>query len=138
MSRLEDLRKTVEAAVETLTPARARELAKSLSEPGAAKEQVAKLAGELLEWSQRNRERLTEIVRTEIAEQMRRSGVATRTEVEALQRRVRALERAAPKATATRSTKSSSPEASSSSKTTATRARKPTASAPKEPRGPQG
>jgi polyhydroxyalkanoate synthesis regulator phasin len=107
MSRLEDLRRTAEAAIETLSPARARELAKSLLEPGAAKEQVTKVAGELIEWSQRNRERLTELVRTEIADQLRRSGVATRAEVDALQRRVRALEKAAApaKAASSRSTK---------------------------------
>lgn len=95
MTTLDDVRKTIEAALGSLTPERAQQLAKSLTEPGAAKEQVARAATELLEWSQRNRERVTEFVRREIAEQMTGVGVATQADLDALKKRVRDLERAA-------------------------------------------
>jgi polyhydroxyalkanoate synthesis regulator phasin len=91
---LTDVRKAVEAALENLTPARAQELAKGFLEPGAAKEQVAKTAGELLDWSARSREKLREFVAHEVSKQMKAVGVATQTELDALKRRVRDLERA--------------------------------------------
>jgi polyhydroxyalkanoate synthesis regulator phasin len=96
---LDDIRKTFEAVMGHLTPAKAQELAKRYLEPGAAKEQVSKTAGELVQLSQR----LRESVRKEVASQMRSMGVATQDEVEALRKRVRDLERAAGKrATTTR------------------------------------
>jgi hypothetical protein len=65
-------------------------------EPGAAKEQVAKTTADLLEWSHTNRERLTTFVRREIADQLKAvGGVASQTELDALRKRVRELERAA-------------------------------------------
>jgi polyhydroxyalkanoate synthesis regulator phasin len=91
---LTDVRKAVEAALENLTPARAQELAKGFLEPGAAKEQVAKTAGELLDWSARSREKLREFVAHEVAKQMKSVGVATQTELDALKKKVRDLERA--------------------------------------------
>jgi polyhydroxyalkanoate synthesis regulator phasin len=90
---LEDVRKTVESTLETLTPAKAQQLAKGLTDPGAAKDQVAKAAAEILQWSQRNRERLQTLVRREIESQLRTIGVATRADVDALAKRVRVLER---------------------------------------------
>jgi polyhydroxyalkanoate synthesis regulator phasin len=98
MTRLEDIRKAVEGTIGTLTPAKAQQLAKGLLEPGAAKERVTKLAGDLVEWSQRNRERIADLVRAEVAVQMRRSGAASQADLEALQKRVRELERATGKA----------------------------------------
>jgi polyhydroxyalkanoate synthesis regulator phasin len=95
MTTLDDVRKTIEATISNLTPAKAQQLAKGFMEPGTAKEQVAKSAQELLEWSQRNRDRLRDFVRREISDQMKNVGVATQTEVDALKRRVRELERAA-------------------------------------------
>ena len=98
---LDDIRKTFEAVMGQLSPAKAQELAKRFLEPGAAKEQVSKTAGELVQLSQRVRES----VRKEVASQMRSMGVATQDEVEALRKRVRDLERAAGKrATSTRRT----------------------------------
>lgn len=91
----DDVRKAIEATVGTLTPAKAQQLAKGFSEPGAAKEQVAKTAADLLEWSHRNRERLREAIAKEIQEQMRQVGVATQKDVDALKKRVRELERGA-------------------------------------------
>jgi polyhydroxyalkanoate synthesis regulator phasin len=88
----EDVRKYIEAAVETLSPANAQRLAKSMA-PDAAKDQVSKVAQDLVEWSQRNRERLRAFVAREVKDQLSAMGVATRTEVDALKKRVRDLER---------------------------------------------
>jgi polyhydroxyalkanoate synthesis regulator phasin len=95
MSRIDDLRKTIETMLGNLTPAKAQQMAKGMAGPDAAKEQVARLAGDLLEWSQKNRERLRNVVRGEIRDQLRQSGVATQAELDALKKRVRELERAA-------------------------------------------
>jgi polyhydroxyalkanoate synthesis regulator phasin len=92
---LDDIRKTLEATFSNLSPSKAQELAKGLMEPGAAKEQIAKTAAELIEWSQGNRERLTTFVRAEISEQMKTMGVATRSDLDGVKKRVRDLERAA-------------------------------------------
>ena len=95
MSTLEDLRKTVEGVIGNLTPAKAQELAKGFADPGAAKEQVAKVAADLVEWSQRNRDKMKEFVGREIASQMRSVGVATQADLDAVKKRVRDLERRA-------------------------------------------
>ncbi|HET9671837.1 MAG TPA: phasin family protein [Actinomycetota bacterium] len=87
---LDDIRKTFEAVLGQLTPARAQQLAKRYLEPNAAKEQVSKTAGELVQLSQR----LREAVRKEVTAQMRSMGVATQDELDALRKRVRDLERA--------------------------------------------
>lgn len=118
---IDDLRRTLEAAIGTLTPTRAQQMAKDALEPGAAKEQVAKTAADLLEWSQASRERLTAFVRREISDQLTSvGGVATQAELNALKKRVRDLERASSKASA----RSSSPRAKASG-TKATRRSKP-------------
>ncbi len=95
MTRVDDMRKALEATIGNLTPARAQELAKGFLEPGAAKEQVAKTAADMMEWSQRNRQRLRSGIQDEIKVQMRQMGVATQDELDALRKRVRELERAA-------------------------------------------
>jgi polyhydroxyalkanoate synthesis regulator phasin len=92
---LEDVRKTIEATVGNLTPLRARQLAKEYLEPGAARDQVSKTAAELMDWSHRNRERLREFVAHEVARQVKTIGVAPQSDVDALKKRVRDLERAA-------------------------------------------
>jgi polyhydroxyalkanoate synthesis regulator phasin len=92
---LDDIRKTIEATIGELTPARAKSLAKSMAEPGAAKDQVAKSATELIDWSQKNRDRLKEFIRREVSRQVGAIGVASQAELETLKKRVRALERAA-------------------------------------------
>jgi hypothetical protein len=94
MAKLQDVRKTIEGSLGNLTPARAQEIAKSMLDRDAAKEQVSKTAADLVEWSQRNRNRLTGMIRAEVREQLRQSGVATAEEVNALRKRVRDLERA--------------------------------------------
>jgi polyhydroxyalkanoate synthesis regulator phasin len=95
---LDDIRKTFEAVMGQLSPAKARQLAKRFLEPGAAKDQVSKTAAELVQLSQRMRAS----VRKEVASQIRSMGVATQDEVEALRKRVRDLERAAGKRSAAR------------------------------------
>ena len=89
------MRKQFEATIGNLTPARAQDLAKGFLEPGAAKEQIAKTAADLLEWSQRNRTRLRSAIQDEIRDQMRQMGVATQVELDAVRKRVRELERTA-------------------------------------------
>jgi len=101
--RFDDVRKTIEAAVGNLSPSKAQELARGLLEPGTAKGQVAKTAADLIEWSQRRREQLQELVRREIQQQVKGMGVATQVELEALRKRVRVLERAAGKTVSGRS-----------------------------------
>jgi polyhydroxyalkanoate synthesis regulator phasin len=92
---IDDLRKTVEGLLGTLTPAKAQQLAKDILEPGAAKEQVAKTTADLLEWSHSNRERISSFVRREISEQLKAvGGVASQAELDAVKKRVRDLERA--------------------------------------------
>jgi hypothetical protein len=121
---IDDIRKTFEAVIGQLSPAKAQRLAKRYLEPGAAKEQVSKTAGELVLLSQR----LGEAVRREVASQMRSMGVATRDDVDALRGRVRDLERAVGK-TATsrrRATSAKTParaKAGARAKTTAASAR---------------
>lgn len=95
MTKFDDVRKTIEAAVGNITPAKAQELAKGVLEPNAAKEQVAKTTADILEWSQRSRNRLMDFIRREIRDQLHQMGGATQDEVDALKKRVRALERAA-------------------------------------------
>lgn len=102
-----EVRKYMEAAIGKLSPTKAQELARSLMK-GQGKEQVSKAAQDLLEWSNRNRERLAGLVRSEVRSQLKGLGVASRDEVDALRKRVRELERAqggaAKKRTAKRST----------------------------------
>lgn len=88
---IEDIKKTFEALMGQLSPAKAQELAKRYLEPGAAKEQVAKAAGDLIDLSQR----LRDAVRKEVTSQMRSMGAATQDELDSLRKRVRDLERAA-------------------------------------------
>jgi HAD superfamily hydrolase (TIGR01450 family) len=124
MSTLDDVRKTIEATLENLTPVKAQQLAKNLADPGSAKDQVAKLATELLEWSQRNRERLREFVGREIASQLASIGVATRSDVDGLKKRVRELERWAGTTASRRAAATQKPAAKKTS------ARKPAAKRP--------
>jgi glycerol 3-phosphatase-2 len=121
---IDDIRKTFEAVIGQLSPAKAQQLAKRYLEPGAAKEQVAKTAGELIQLSQR----LRDTVRKEVTQQLRAMGAATQSELDALRKRVRDLERAAGM---TASGRSSARRKTAARKTAArtTSARKKTAAA---------
>lgn len=132
MTRMDDLRRSAEAALGALTPARAKELAKSM-EPGAAKEQVAKTTADLIEWSQRNRERLTEFIRKEIRGQMEQMGVASQDELDAVKKRVRELER---RAGMTASGRARSAKKTSAKKTTARKSTAKVSGAAAQPPAP--
>ena len=125
MAKMQDVRKTIEASLGNLSTTRAQEIAKSMLDTDAAKDQVTKTAADLMEWSQRNRTRLVELIRREVRDQLRQMGVATEEEVNALRKRVRDLERTA-RATGARGGKKTS-----GAKTTAkTTARKPASAKP--------
>ena len=93
MYTVSDIRRFMEGAIGKLTPAKAQELAKSIRS-GQGKDQVTKTAQELLDWSNRNRQRISDLVRAEVRSQMKAMGVASQAEVDALKKRVRELERA--------------------------------------------
>lgn len=103
---LEAVRKYVEAGMGALSPKRAQELAKTLVEQGQARrEQAGRVARDLLAWSKKNREKLGEVIRREVKKQVGALGIATRGDVEALKKRVRALEGKRPAARATKAKK---------------------------------
>jgi polyhydroxyalkanoate synthesis regulator phasin len=118
---MNDLRKYMEATVGKLTPAKAQQAARSIV-GGQAKgrEQVQRVAQDLLEWSKSNRDRMTETIRREVGEQLRGMGVATRDEVDALKKRVRNLERASDAATRSTATKPSASKRATAKRTTPT------------------
>ena len=129
---IDDVWKTIEGALGTLTPTKARELAKDLAEPGAAKEQVAKSAADLMEWSQHNRERIRSLMTREMSDQISHLGLAKQTDLDALKKRVRELERAAGMTASGRGSRSAPAKKSAAKKTTSrkTTATKSTASKP--------
>ena len=90
---MEQVRQYMEAAIGKLSPAKAQDLAKSLTK-GQGRDQVSKAAKDLMSWSKKNRERLSSMVQTEVKSQLKTIGVASRDEVDALRKRVRELERA--------------------------------------------
>ena len=98
---LNQVREYMEAAIGKLSPAKAQDLAKSLTK-GQGRDQVSKTAKDLMAWSKKNRERLSTMVQTEVRSQLKTIGVASRDEVDALRKRVRELERAEGKKTTTR------------------------------------
>ena len=112
MAKMQDVRKTIEGSLGNLTPARAQEIAKSMLDRDAAKEQVSKTAADLMQWSQRNRTRLSTVIRDEVRKQLSQSGVATADEVNALRKRVRDLERRMPARTSRSKATSGSKSAS--------------------------
>lgn len=129
MAKMQDVRKTIETSMGNLSTTRAQEIAKSVLDKDAAKDQVSKTAADLMEWSQRNRTRLVELVRGEVRDQLRQMGIATEEEVNALRKRVRDLERTA-RATGARGGKKTS-----GAKTTAkATARKPASAKPAAPK----
>ena len=84
------------------------------------------MAADLLEWSQRSRERLKEFVAREIASQMNSMGVATQADLDAVKKRVRDLER---RAGMTASGRRSTAKKSTAKKTAAEEARPPKSTA---------
>jgi len=92
--KMQDVRKTIEGSLGNLSPTRAQEIAKGMLDRDAAKEQVSKTAADLMDWSQRNKNRLMTMIRNEVRSQLKQAGVATEEELNALRKRVRELERA--------------------------------------------
>jgi polyhydroxyalkanoate synthesis regulator phasin len=76
-----------------LTPSRARDLAKSLTR-GEGRDQVNRVAQDLLDWSQRSRGWVAELVQREVKRQLSSLGIATRDDLDSMRKRVRELERA--------------------------------------------
>lgn len=96
--QLTDVLQFVEATLDRISPARAQELAKQMA-GGEGREQVAKAAQELVDWSQRNRERVRAIVQREVTAQLSAMGMPTKDDYEALERRIAELERASRRGT---------------------------------------
>jgi polyhydroxyalkanoate synthesis regulator phasin len=131
---VEDVRKYMEAAMGKLSPAKAQDLAKSMVQ-GQGRDQVTKTAKDLLDWSNRNRERLTDLVRSEVRSQVKTLGLATRDDVDALRKRVRDLERGGKPARKRTTAKRSTAKRTTAKRTTAEPAA-PAAPAPPEPSSP--
>jgi polyhydroxyalkanoate synthesis regulator phasin len=126
-----EVRRYMEAAVEKLTPAKAQQMARSLLEgQSKGKEQVQRVAQDLMDWSNQTRDRMTEMVRREVARQLKTMGVASRDEVDALKARVRDLERAA-RSSAKAAASKAVPPKTTASKTTASKAAAAKPGAPK-------
>jgi BMFP domain-containing protein YqiC len=97
----DDIRKIIDSLFEKLSPAKAQEVAKSLLGDDR-REQVQKLATELVEAAQRNRDRVKDLVDREVKSQLTTMGLATRADLDALAKRMRALEKGAPAKSTTR------------------------------------
>ena len=117
--QLTDVLQFVEATLDRISPARAQELAKQMAS-SEGREQVAKAAQDLVDWSQRNRERLRTVVQREVAAQLSAIGISTKSDYDALERRVSALERTSRKRTTAKrsASKRTTAKRSASSRTT--------------------
>ena len=101
----DDLRKLIDSLFEKLSPAKAQEVAKSLLGDDR-RDQVQKLATDLMDTAQRNRDRVKDLVDREVKSQLKTLGLATHSDLDALTKRVRSLEKekAPAKTTARRKT----------------------------------
>ncbi|MEX0756237.1 MAG: hypothetical protein WEA54_05330 [Actinomycetota bacterium] len=122
-----DMRRFMGAAVDKLSPTKAKELAKGLLEGGASREQLQKVQHDLVEWSSRNREKLLKLIQQEVKRQLKNAGFATRQEVESLRRRVRELEKVSGTGTAKRTSAKASAAKRSNTKSSSRSGAKPTA-----------
>jgi polyhydroxyalkanoate synthesis regulator phasin len=114
----DDVRKVLDSVFEKMTPAKAQEIAKGLLGEDR-REQAQKLAGDLMETAQRNRDRVKKLVSREVASQVKSMGVATQDDVDALKRRVRDLERETGLSGAKRSTRTAKKPSTAVKKTAA-------------------
>jgi polyhydroxyalkanoate synthesis regulator phasin len=135
---LDDVRRNVFGLVEAgmaavsgaLTPARAREMARQVA-TGEGPLQANRIAQDLLEWSQRSREWISEAVSREVKRQLGALGIATKEDLTALRKRVRDLERAA--GTTKSSARKASAGSSSAKRSSASSGRASKASATAKP-----
>jgi polyhydroxyalkanoate synthesis regulator phasin len=129
MTTITELREFMEGALGKLSPAKAQDLAKSIMQgQGKGKDQVQKVAHDLMDWSNKNRQRLTDVVRGEVSSQLSSLGVATQSDLDALKRRVRELERGQ-----TAAKKRTTAKRSTAKRTPATPEATPTPAAPVTP-----
>ena len=106
---IDNVRRYVEAGREALTPKKAEELAKSLVKQGQVRrDQAAKLAKDILEWSRKSSDRFTQTIRHEVKKQIGKAGLATKDELESVKRRIRKLESGGKKSTTGKRTASRS------------------------------
>ena len=104
------------SGVAELTRHQAEQIIKDLVKAGdVRRQQASSAARELYDRSRENRKQLTSIVRTEIQNQIQNLGLATKRDLERLERRITRLESDRKKTTATRS----SPKKTTAKKTTA-------------------
>jgi polyhydroxyalkanoate synthesis regulator phasin len=109
------------SGIAEMTLNRAEELVRSWASD-LRREQAQAMARDLLEWSKHNRKELAAFVRSEVQSQLPALGVATRRDMERLERRVERLEEAVrAAATASASTKKPRRKATGRKKTTASR-----------------
>ena len=125
----EDVRRYVEAPFEQMNPSRAPEMARSMLK-GQPSEQVNRVTRELMGWSQRTRDRITELVQSEVKRQLKAIGIATRDDLDALRSRVRRLERTAGAKGSASGSSSSKPTSSKRTSAERSAAKKPSADEP--------
>lgn len=102
---LDAVRRYVRERFGKLAPKRTEELTRNLVKQGqATREQATRIARDVMEWSRKNREMVTEIVQREVRKQIARLAAATKEEVAAIRDRVGDLEktRGGPKRAAAR------------------------------------
>ncbi len=103
------------SGVAELTRHQAEQVIKDLVKAGdVRRQQASSAARELYERSRENRKQLVAIVRTEIQNQIQNLGLASKRDVERLERRVARLESARKKSTAKKSPRTAGAKASSS------------------------
>ena len=108
------------SGVAELTRHQAEQVIKDLVKAGdIRRQQASSAARDLYERSRENRKQLVAIVRTEIQNQIQNLGLASKRDVERLERRVARLESSRKKSTA----KSSTAKKSSAKKTTSSKSR---------------
>ncbi|MEX2458439.1 MAG: hypothetical protein WD770_05590 [Actinomycetota bacterium] len=90
---LDVVRQYVDAALGALPKDRAMELASELLEQGqTGREQVTRLANDLMEWSRSSVERVADLVRTEVRKQVGVLGLATKEDLDEVRQRLWMLE----------------------------------------------
>ena len=127
----DDVRKMLDSVFDKMSPTKAQEMAKGLLGEDR-REQAQKLAADLMDSAQRNRDRVKELISREVTTQVKNMGMATQKDLDALKRRVRDLERggsgAAKRSTSTAAkSKPAAKKPSTAVKKTATAAKRPTA-----------
>jgi polyhydroxyalkanoate synthesis regulator phasin len=127
----DDVRKMLDSVFEKLSPAKAQEIARGLVGEDR-RENAQKLAGDLIESAQRNRERVKELIAREVTSQVKNMGFATRAELDAVKKRVRDLERASGTAPGKTATAPGDVAATSTKKRTAPKPTAATSSAAKK------